>query len=248
MLKSTGFSNEETRISVTARKGLLQRTEKEMIKKLSLLTAFIVTAFVFSASQADAAVLTARETIRDMAYGDGNARSMFRQRESSNGINERLHGQDALDALITDNQIDSDYGLDNANTVTYRHDLTWLDPEAEEFLEVRIVIIAHGPDGAYEWIRFDGVDAAAFHHKDVSYQAAFRKAIFLDDSVEINILLEDGYLEIEIEKSASTSIVTSLIDVTYVSASTPEPATLALLGIGGAAVSAVALRRRKTQK
>lgn len=216
-----------------------------MTHKLSILALVFTALFVVGADQAQAEIIHARETLRDRSYTDGSARELFRQRENSVGFNERLYGDEAEAAMITDNQLDSDFGLDNANTVSFRHDLSWLDPEAEEFLEVRIVIIAYGPDGAYEWIRFDGIDATAFQVKEGTYETHMRKAIFLDDSVEINVLLADGYLDIEIEKSADTAIVTSLIDVTYVSASAPEPATLALLGLGGAAAGVAAYRRRR---
>lgn len=142
------------------------------------------------------------------------------------------------DAAITaSNTVDSDFGIYNNDDVTYRHNLSWLNPAPETFVNATLTILGYGVDGSNDRVIADSINLGNLV-SDSSLLEGFTTTVFTNAvPAQLSALFADGFLNITISKNFGQflaldllSVYSSKLEVTY--EPIPEPATVLLLASG----------------
>lgn len=164
-----------------------------------------------------------------------------RTRSDTNGFWEF---EDNWAAIVGQNHLTDDFGILNREDVTYRHDLTWLNPSPLTYLSAQLTIDAYGAAGNNDKVYAENVFLGV-----LTPGITFTQTVFTETNpVTLNGLFSDGYLYVTIDKNAmglmgmmggggmmnSLSVCASELTVTYEPGATdiPEPGTVALFGAG----------------
>ncbi len=214
-----------------------------MTRKVTLLGTLMLAAIGMTAAPASAVTISATERIYDTPPFDLFSRDLTRTRTDSNGFSETETNDSTI---ISQNQVDGDFGVLNYSTVTYRHDLSWLNPAALNFLTASLQIEAAGAANSDERVVAESVNFGVLNN-GLTSTTVFGSS----NSLFLNALLSDGFLNITISKNTSgglaslvpVSVYGSTLTVRYEGADVPEPATFGLLGLG--VLGLVAARRRR---
>ena len=205
-----------------------------MTRKITLLGSLVIAALSVAATPASAVTISATETIVDGQPFDIFNRDLTRTRTNSNGFSQT----ETNDSTITsDNQIDGDFGVLNYSQVSYRHDLTWLNPAALNYLTASLQIEAAGSSNSDEHVLIDTIDIGVLNN------GIFSTTVFYaSNPVTLNVLFADGFLNVVINKNTSgglaalvpVSVYSSTLTVRYEGGDNgvPEPASFGLLGLG----------------
>lgn len=214
-------------------------------RKLLSLVAVVTLMTTAFPNQSQAVVLSSSELIEDSLPFDVANLNLTRTRVDANG-NVVVETNDAT--IISDNQIDNDFGVVNNNDVSYRHDLTWLTPPADVFVFASLTIKSFGALGSNDIVSIETIELGSLVNGTLG-SGFFSTTVFASTNpVVLNALLADGYLEVSINKNANgglsnlnlVSVYSSKLDVRY--EPVPEPTTMALFGSG--MLLAAARRRR----
>lgn len=205
---------------------------------------------------ASAGIVTAYEEINDPAPYEFLDRDFSRIR-SSDGFFENLTDSSLI---ISENNIDDDFGVLNMDTVSYEHNLLWLDPAADSYIDAELTISAWGSLGDNDevWVedvRFLGTLPAGFGSGTVGFSEF---TFYSANGNALDVLFGDGILKVEIDKNVDTSpwgpfwgdygyynaisVYGSRLDVTY--HAVPEPASLLSMLTAGV-IGLLFIRRRR---
>ncbi|MFN8392520.1 MAG: PEP-CTERM sorting domain-containing protein [Bdellovibrionota bacterium] len=195
-------------------------------------------------ANANAVIITATETISDEPPFDLFSRDLTRTLTSDNGINI-VETNDAN--IVASNSVDNDFGVWNADDVSFRHNLNWLNPTASNYLSATLTILAWGVDNGNDVVFADNINLGSLVNDGGGLLGeGFTTTIFSSfNPATLNVILADGFLNITVDKNANAgfpanidflSVYSSSLTVKY--EAVPEPATMLLLGSGliGAAV------------
>ena len=200
-------------------------------RQSSVLGAAVLALFslALAPSWTQAAPFTASETISDIG-GDAFSRDLQRTRTDSLG--STILGTDAT--IITQNSINSNFGIYNSSTVTFTHNMNWISPAAASILSASLSIIAFDAQRSILGHLNDAVHADGnFLGYLNTNSGGFSTTIFA-----INPLwLADGILNISIDKSLldHISIPESTLTMNYTNGATgavPEPSSILLMASG----------------
>lgn len=206
-----------------------------MARRSSLFASMLAASFALGMAATPAAAITisATETIFDTLPFDIQNRNLTRDRSDSTGFSA-TETSDA--AIIADNNVDSDFGVVNLNDVTFRHDLTWLNPAATTYLVASLTIESFGTLGGDDNVYTETLNLGSLN------SGVFTTTVFgSSNPVVLNLLFADGFLDILVDKNQGagfpgnlnlSSIYSSSLTVRYESDAVPEPTAVALLGLG----------------
>src|SRR5690606_1094035 len=110
--------------------------------------------FAFSATEAHAITYTATEVIEDALGYDFFDRNLRRTRTDSTGT--VVENSDST--IVSENNVDGDFGYYNLSNVSYSHNLNWITPEAGTFLHASLTIYAYGVDGDNDQVYVDQIN------------------------------------------------------------------------------------------
>lgn len=216
--------------------------------KRNMLLSFVALAGLLLGTQsASAAPITASETLSDGFPFELIGRDLERTLSDSNGF---FFFEDDDSAIVASNNVDNDFGVTNFSDVSYRHNLTWLDPAVGSFLSGTLTILAWSNIGGDDVLLADNINLGALVNGSIS-TALFSSSVYNISPVTLNAVLADGILNITIDKNAfggigglnAFSVYSSKLEVSY--QPVPEPATLAFLG--SSLFGLGALRRKKSK-
>lgn len=204
--------------------------------KKSIVCLLVVCAVVFSTSVCFALpIVSATEQLRDPEPFDIAARDLSRTRFNSEGYNV-VENNDAV--IVAENLIDPDFGIINTGDVSYRHDLTWLDPAADQFLDAVLTIYAWGNIGGNDVVFADSLNLGSLNNGTLGSFFFSSSQFGNSNPVILDAIFADGYLDIIIDKNRNAflgalnafSVYGSDLTVRY--DAVPEPATMLLFGLG----------------
>jgi len=192
----------------------------------------LASAAILSGTSSNAATITAYELITDTITGDNDSRSFTRERYNGSSGTPSPSSSD----IISQNDIDTDFGKYNDNQVDYTHHLSWLTHGTltGAILEIGARRANNEVDKVYIDIR-RGQDIFLGTLTTGIGTGIITSII----SIDVNYLA-NGVLDLLIKKSDDDriEIVSSKLSVTWETAPSPTNrvpdggATLALLGFG----------------
>lgn len=192
-------------------------------------------------SALEAAPISAYERIFDPEPYDLLNRDLTRERWSSA---QGLVTETDDATIIAENLVDDDFGITTIETVSYTHLLTWLDPPPASYGFGQLTITAWGNLGGDDVVFTDTFNLGALN------DGTLFSALFSNTSFDVLAHITDGVLNVSISKNVNGglgmlnafSVFESRLDVRY--EPVPEPAMLAMVGMGVAGLVAARRRRR----
>ena len=211
-----------------------------------ILIALLFVQVIFTQGEALAVTVTATEVIEDIEPLDLFTRNLRRTRSDSNGF---LDVQNSDATIVSENNIDSDFGIYNLFDVTYSHVLSWINPLAENFIGLTLEVKAYGIDGGNDVLFADNLNLGALVN-DGSLLENTTTTLFTENNLAVlNAILVDNVLNIRINKNSnssglalldSSSVFVSKLTVQY--SPVPEPTTVGLLV---SSIAGMFLRKRR---
>lgn len=124
------------------------------VSRKGLTATFFIGALLLLPAISLASPITAYEQIRDSLPLDPFGRDLERVR-SSPGFFEVAS---ADSTIVTQNSVNSNFGILNFGSVTYSHDVSWLVPASAEFLSAELEIKAFGVLGSNDSVLVDHIN------------------------------------------------------------------------------------------
>lgn len=209
------------------------------------------------ANLTSAGLVTAYEEIVDPAPFDFADRDLTRTRSSA-GFFE-VETDDSK--IVSQNAVDAHFGLTNLETVNYKHDLSWLIPSVDRYIDATLTISAWGSLGNDDGVIIDNVSFLGVLPSGFgSGTFGFSTFTFYSNTGSVlDVILGDGELMVSVDKNIGArrwfldpqgkgynalSVYSSRLDVSYMAV--PEPSTI-LVSLTGLFIAGLATRRRRSK-